>query len=118
MAPRRCLTWFEPVSAAKAVRGLGILPGLDFISPNMDELTAIAAELCPQLRLAPLQTSHAQHMSGPSPGGPAPGTAAPDSSGETAAHLAVASVGWALSAVLQVCWSSHQAPGCCHMDCA
>lgn len=37
-----CTIWFEPVSAAKAVRALGVLPLLDFVSPNAAELLALA----------------------------------------------------------------------------
>ena len=92
---QRRTIWFEPVSAAKAVRGLGILSCLDFMSPNVDELTAIAAQLCPDRPLA------ADAPVLPSAG---LGTATARSTGT--AEAAVTDVRWALAAVLQVCSAS------------
>jgi sugar/nucleoside kinase (ribokinase family) len=42
-APRPPLLWFEPVSAPKAARATAILSFLDYASPNMAELRAMAA---------------------------------------------------------------------------
>ena len=41
----RCRIWFEPVSAPKSVRAVGVLAQLDFISPNAAELVAMAEAL-------------------------------------------------------------------------
>ena len=44
---RRPLVWFEPVSVAKSTRAgeAGILPRVDFVSPNVAELRAMAADV-------------------------------------------------------------------------
>ena len=100
-------TWFEPVSAAKAVRGVSILRHLDFISPNLDELVAMASQLCPD-RL------HALVASSSSAGGSAmPEDERSGSDGLRPASLARAAldgVRWAIQALLQVQHLVHQ----CH----
>ena len=103
-APQPRTTWFEPVSAAKAVRGVSILAHLDYISPNLDELVAIAAQLCPDRRHAASRSQeagrppqdalqHPAHLQGS--GTDVRGTAG-------MARTAVDGVRWAIVALLQV----------------
>lgn len=47
-APRRPLLWFEPVSAPKAARATSIISLIDYASPNMAELRAMAAAVVPE----------------------------------------------------------------------
>ena len=101
------ITWFEPVSAAKAVRGLSILRHLDYLSPNLDELVAIAALLCPDHQAA--QASARLRGGAEQQGSAEQGrqSAEASSAGSTAgsasqARAALDRVQWAIVALLQV----------------
>lgn len=41
----RAILWFEPVSTAKAGRACDVMHLLDFVSPNAEELKAMAASV-------------------------------------------------------------------------
>ena len=92
-------TWFEPVSAAKGVRGVSILRHLDFISPNLDELVAIARRLCPD-RLHAAAASSPSAVSGAQP---VEQRGAHDGARPASlARAALDRVQWAIQALLQV----------------
>ena len=63
---KNTILFFEPVSAAKSLRGLSSLDSLDFISPNVQELEAMAQETVRRKQTASVLQESVQYKALPS----------------------------------------------------